>query len=226
MHGNLDTQISDSLAPTLDLWLALPAAAGMLAPALLSQSDQTRLEHLRQPHRRQELLASRALLHEVGTGRHSTSLSHSGGRAALLTTDTTLRIGVDMEVHRPRHWLRLAALAFTARETAALHAAPQSAREAMFHALWTMKEAVAKALQLPLAQALTDCCFIPDASTCWQAQLPTDQPWCVQAWSAAPGITLAAACIGADQPQIHHWHWPPRISTRWPLLASANSTHA
>jgi phosphopantetheinyl transferase len=74
------------------------------------------MARLRRAARRQEFAVSRALRAHVRHGARQLvgeSLSHSGGYAALALTDPTLRVGVDLERHRPRTTLAMAPIAYT-----------------------------------------------------------------------------------------------------------------
>jgi 4'-phosphopantetheinyl transferase len=73
------------------------------------------------------------------------SLSHSRGLAAAAVTAIG-PVGVDLEPVRPVEALVLARRWFPAREAAWLARVPSGQRDAAFLALWTQKEAIAKAL--------------------------------------------------------------------------------
>ncbi|QDW66844.1 4'-phosphopantetheinyl transferase family protein [Luteimonas granuli] len=81
-------------------------------------------------------------------GEHAgwdTSWSHSG-EGLLMALAHGLRVGIDLEVKRPRpRALVLAERFFAPGEAAALAALPAAGREAAFVSLWCAKEAVLKA---------------------------------------------------------------------------------
>ena len=209
MHGNLQ------------LWLAAPEAAQHFDPAQLTAEERGRFARLRRLERRQEFAVSRALRAHV---RHdalqpaSESLSHSGGYAALARAHPELRVGVDLEVHRPRDVLATARTAFSDAEAHALAAVAGPERERIFYAMWTVKEALAKALQLPLLEALRSCVLLVEGHD-WQIRLPTSAHGCIAVYQPRAELTLAVACIGGTVP-IESWSWPPHQPATWPLIAA------
>src|SRR5690606_8497018 len=114
-------------------------------------------------------------------------------------------------------------IAFCATEAEAVRRAHPARQPGLFLALWTLKEALAKALGLELMQALAQCRFQPDASGRWSGQVPTDRPWSAQVFTPRPDLTLAVACIGDARPCLHPWHWPRSRPARWPVLATCRS---
>lgn len=220
MHGNLDPPNlnRDANPRGLALWLGTPAAQTYFDFAALSDADRARLAGHRNSRRQQEFKVSRALRAFAGAGAVA-SLSHSGGHAALLTAASEMQIGVDLEVARPRDVLRTARFAFDREEVDALEALSGVARDDLFYALWTMKEALAKALRLELVDALRQCVFIPGIAG-WSGSAPTPSPWSVQVFQPRPSFFLAAACIGTNlrqAPQL--WEWPPQQAASWPTTA-------
>jgi 4'-phosphopantetheinyl transferase len=74
------------------------------------------------------------------------SLSHSGDRALLAISDT-LVVGADLEQVRPLAHLELARRNFHPQEIAAIESQPtEGAQRQAFFRIWTLKEAVVKAL--------------------------------------------------------------------------------
>ncbi len=224
MHGNPNE--SAQRAPVagrepLQLWLAAPEAAQRFDPAELTGSDRDRMAHLRRSTRRQEFAVSRALrAHAWRVGRQpaSESLSHSGGYAAFAQGHPHLHIGVDLELHRARDALSIARSTFSESEARALQTAAAPERERLFYAMWTVKEALAKALQLNLLEALRSCELIVDGPA-WQARIPTSTAGCIAVYQPRTDLTLAVACIGAALP-IESWSWPPQRSASWQLIAA------
>ena len=251
MHGNLDASLHlnrDSGSAPPALWLATPAAQTYFDPTLLTETDRARFLASRNPRRLEEFKVSRALQAVASSGRTVHSLSHSGGFAALLTAprgsgdaseaalpfdQSLLAVGVDLEISRPRDVLRIARFAFSKEEVVALEQQTDSARDDLFYTLWTMKEALAKALRLNLIDALRQCVFTgaPEAvaaasiwpsASIWSGSAPTPSPWAIQVFQPRAGFFLAAACVGAGHPQaLRTWEWPPQQAARWPVIAAA-----
>jgi phosphopantetheinyl transferase (holo-ACP synthase) len=213
MHGNL--------------WLASPHAARHFDPGQLSDAERNRLARLRREGRRQEFAVSRALrLHVTRTAPHpaSESLSHSGGYAALAQVGPELRVGVDIEHHRPRDVVSIARTAFTDSEAEVLECVGDAERERLFYAMWTIKEALAKALQLGLLVALRRCEVAIEAGG-WQVRIPAPAGGSVAVYQPRTDLTLAVACIG-ENVAFETWNWPPQEPAAWPLIASASLSAA
>jgi 4'-phosphopantetheinyl transferase len=208
---------------SVQLWLATPEAAQHFDPAQLTDDERDRMARLRRPARRQEFAVSRALRAHARRGARqqaSESLSHSGGYAALARVHPALRVGVDLELHRPRDTLATASTAFMKSETRALQAAADRDREQLFYAMWTVKEALAKVLQLPLMEALRSCEVVVDGAQ-WQVRVPNSAAGCVVVYQPRAELTLAVAWIGAKLP-IQTWCWPPQQPASWPLIAAVS----
>jgi hypothetical protein len=153
------------------------------------------------------------------------SLSHSGGYAALARVRLELRVGVDLEQHRPRDVLSIARTAFGAAEARSLESVGNGERERLFYAMWTVKEALAKALGLHLFEALRRCEVAVDGPA-WDVRIPgTEAAGCVTVFQPHPDLTLAVACIGASLP-IEGWSWPPQRPASWPLIAAVSLSAA
>lgn len=89
------------------------------------------------------------------------SWSHSG-EGLLMALAEGLRVGIDLEVRRPRPKAQvLANRFFAAAEAAALAAMPDDEREAAFVRLWCAKEAVLKAHGQGLSFGLHRLVFAP-----------------------------------------------------------------
>lgn len=98
--------------------------------------------------------ANRLVIHRAGHGRPhlaaphddwDASWSHSG-EGLLMALAQELRVGIDLEVRRPRPKAQVLANRFFApEEAAALAALPDAVRETVFVRLWCAKEAVLKA---------------------------------------------------------------------------------
>lgn len=226
MHGNphalFTTRFSlnrEGADTHLTLWLGFPTARAHFDPSTLSAADRARLDDSRGPRRRADFEVSRALLSmaDVGTAAHS--MSHSAEHAALLIAPAGWRIGVDLEINKPRDVLRLARFAFDEREVRMLESAVPESRQAVFYTLWTLKESFAKALQLNLVDALRQCVFWIDEGE-WRGHVPTASAWSAAAFQPQPDIFIAAAWIGGEAASLDTWEWPPEQRGDWPLIAA------
>jgi hypothetical protein len=219
MHGN-PADRHDTL-PRTELWFGTPEGRAHFDLATLSIPEKTRLQAFRNRSRIEDFQVSRALRAHAGVPMPASSLSHSGGYAALLQTSGWLKVGVDVEAHRQRDLLRIATFAFCQAEIDALAATLPTDRARLFYGLWTAKEALAKALDLPLMDALRLCSFVPSGTT-WKGEAPTDQPWFIRVFEPRAGVSLAAAGVGPDwQIPIASFEWPVPQAAPWPLIASA-----
>jgi 4'-phosphopantetheinyl transferase len=206
----------------IGVWLAPPEAAAHFDPGRQSAADAARWSTLQVPSRRREWAASRALLaHLAGQRLTSAGLTHSGGWCAALTAPVQWRVGVDLESVCARDELALARWAFAECEWQALADLHAAERPRRFYALWTLKEACAKALGLGLLAALRECVFRVDGGR-WCGRVPTRDPW--QAWVFAPRreLVLAVACAGglardAATPCVQEW--PRSRVVEWESVA-------
>ena len=224
MHSNLDATSahSDSDLASCALWLADPAAQDLFDASSLSASDRAR----RSLRREREFKVSRALKAFTRAEAHTFSLSHSAGHAALLIAQPGMRVGVDLEALRPRDVLRIARFGFHEREVAALEAATVHERDELFYVLWTLKEAMGKALQLNLLDALRQCVFTRDMNG-WRGSAPTSAAWSAQVFRARADFILAVAYVGVSAPPpLKRWEWPPQRGAEWPLIAACATAPA
>jgi len=206
---------------SVQLWLATPDAAQHFDPARLTDEERDRMAGLRREARRQDFAVSRALrahARDAAPDPASESMSHSGGYAVLARVHPATRIAVDLELHRARRRQEAASTVFTKSEMRALEAAPGPEREQLFYAIWTVKEALAKVLQLPLMEALRSCEVLVDGPQ-WEVRAPTTDAGGVVLYQPRPELTLAMAWIGAKLP-IETWTWPPQRPASWPLIAA------
>lgn len=157
------------------MWLGSPAAALQFDIDGLSPDERVRYDGLKGERRRREFAVSRALRRTAlgsssGDSAQPSSLSHSGGWAAVARAAPGCQIGVDLEFHRPRNLLGIARFAFDPAEIAMIEAHPPQQQHEVFFTLWTLKESMAKALGLPLLAAARQCVFtlddvgVPDSS--------------------------------------------------------------
>jgi 4'-phosphopantetheinyl transferase len=218
------------MSESLQLWLASPEAAQHFDPTQLTGEERERMAGLRKAARRQEFAVSRALRAHVQRGGRQPSresLSHSGGHAALAQVSSALRVGVDLELHRPRDVLAIARTAFCESEARALEVAAGPERERLFYTMWTVKEALAKALHLPLLNALRSCELAADG-TAWRVRIAMPVVGCVAVYQPQTDLTLAVASIAPEGAcdsvdalvPIESWSWPPQRPAAWPLIAA------
>lgn len=133
------------------------------------------------------------------------SLSHSGNLLAAALA--TCAVGVDVEWPRPRACVRQAQRLFTSAESRYLQALKPADHEAGFYALWTLKEALAKAASIGMWEALrgtefdlpTGRCRVPASSHTWS---------CLHARSAH-GWHLAIALKDAHPLSVEYWRRTP-----------------
>ena len=136
----------------------------------------------------------------------------------------TVAVGVDVEWLAPREFRGMASVAYCPAECAPLASLddPQDLC-ATFYELWTLKEAFAKALQLPLVDALQRCRFV-DARLDRRADVPTTRHWRATVFAPRPQLRLAVALI-ADAPEqldapIATFEWPQPRSSGWTVIRS------
>jgi hypothetical protein len=208
---------------TADVWLATPAAALLLDPSRLSATDRTEWDGLHTARRREDWASSRALLGAVPrSDGHSSSLSHSRGFAALARAPRQVAVGVDVEWLSPRDFLSMARTAYSPAEADELESLEDPAGlRGRFYEAWTLKEAFAKALRLPLADALGQCCFA-GADEAGTARVPTARPWSATVFAPRPQLRLAVVMIGdyraAVPSVVHTLEWPPGDAVAWPVV--------
>lgn len=208
---------------SVEIWLAGPQAAAHFRPAQIGEADRARHVRLSSARRRRDFEVSRALLAQVAPAAPWT-LSHSGGYAALAQGSAArrhacgdLRLGIDLEWHRPRDFTSLADFAFSAEERVALRGMSAARRAAHFYRLWVMKEALAKALDLPLLEALAHCTFTCHEGV-WRGAVPCERPWAVFLYEPRAGLSLALAASTARPlaaPRVYEW--PPGRPGTWPM---------
>lgn len=209
------------------VWLASPLARGHLDAARLSERDALRSESIRNPARAEEFAVSRSLLQYIAVSAEaSMSLSHSSRYAAVALAPAGTSVGVDIELHRPRDLLRIARFAFAPDECAILEGLRETELERAFYTRWVLKEAFAKALQLPLLEASRQCSFFEDAAG-WQGSVPDSRPWQVYAYEPLARMSLAVAFIGTAAPVAPRmYEWPPPRLMKWKTIAAIASAGA
>ena len=140
--------------PILRLYLATPDCAARYRAELLDAADRLHLS--RHPARAAQTgwRASRFLKQQAvadgfsGNPNFSGSLSHSGGHAVLAVPSADFPVGVDLERLRPRRFDAWPDWVLQASEVQWLQSHADSAD---YYALWTLKEALLKAVGLGLA---------------------------------------------------------------------------
>jgi len=191
------------------------------APEWLSAEEKAALAAMGSPRRRAQFAAGRWLLHHAGTlvlGGNSryrvqlveerpflaiegaeapmaASLSHSGDRVLCALAPAGL-VGVDVERIRARkRWDELASFALHPAEREHLDALEGEARWQGFYRVWTLKEAMAKALGVGLALPFNRIAFSADnriASAPREEEF-TDGIWHLYTLALGAGYAAAAA---------------------------------
>jgi 4'-phosphopantetheinyl transferase len=150
------------------------------------------------------------------------SLSHSGGCAAIAIAPAGCLAGVDIEVTMPRDVRSIAQFAFAPDEARELRSLAEPEAIARFYILWTVKEAFAKALGMPLLAALRNVSFALHDG-CWSARVPPVAPWRAEVFAPRPTLTLAAVIIGPRDAMLDDWicrEWPGTVEGSWRCLAT------
>lgn len=206
-----------------ELWLATPSAADRFDPSSLSGDARAEWALIRTARRRRDWESSRALLQTLppGDGARS-SLAHSRGYAVVARTVAEADPGVDVEWLAPRDFAGMAALAFSAAEARHVASlADDGQRGANFYELWTLKEAFAKALRLPLVDALRQCCFV-DGSAAHLATVPTGLHWRAAVFAPRRELRIAVVFVARSWVALPGspatFEWPPRRAVCWPLV--------
>jgi len=129
----------------------------------------------------------------------SFSLSHTRGMVACALAPPGVAIGVDIEaIHGEIDTRRLAARFFAETEIAALDRLPEHGRHERFYDLWTMKEAIVKALGVALPPALPQIAIeIGEGGDVTVARAPVsvDGSWQLAFFTPAAGYRLALAAM-------------------------------
>jgi phosphopantetheinyl transferase (holo-ACP synthase) len=210
---------------TAEVWLATPQAASQLDLSKLDAAERLTWNGLQSPRRRLDWASSRALHQALPDdprfGLHA-SLSHSHGYAALARTSADLSIGIDVEWLAPREFLSIASMAFTPEEARELESLGDPVQvRSRFYEFWTLKEAFAKALRMPLADALGKCCFAGHGSgaAAWH---PMARHWRAIVYAPRPLLRLAVAIVG-DPARSAAWmpttmEWPPQCEAAWSVV--------
>ncbi|MGI8803935.1 MAG: 4'-phosphopantetheinyl transferase family protein [Solirubrobacteraceae bacterium] len=212
----------------LHVWHAVLGSGGAGDAALLSADERERAEAFAWPELRRRWVWARATLRRVlaayaeldpaalvfAYGEHgrpslagrsdlSFSLSHSDVRLVVVVARGRGRaVGVDVErVSRCAAPLAVAERFFAASEAARLAALPAAGRAAAFAALWTAKEAYAKALGRGIGLPLSDCALIGELTAPALTRTAAVDPrgpdeWVLAQTAPAPDYVCTAAVAG------------------------------
>src|SRR5258706_13697182 len=201
--------------------MAIPPSLrrGMRRPEWLSEAENPAMSAMGSATRRAQFAAGRWLLHHcarrvLGEGARyrlqliderpfiafdsarapmAASLSHSRDQVLCAIAPTGL-VGVDVERIRPRNeWDQLAAFVLHPAERARAEAATDVARWRGFYRVWTLKEAMAKALGVGLALPFNRILFSEDNRIVEASRAPeiTEGVW--HFYTPAVGAEYAAA---------------------------------
>jgi 4'-phosphopantetheinyl transferase len=147
---------------------------------------------------------------EMGCERLNFNLSHSG-TVVLYAFAWQRQVGVDVE--RPGRRLEFESIAgrfFSAHETNALTALPESERRAAFFRGWTRKEAFIKATGRGLSYGLGrfDVSLAPhEPARLLRADWDDPRAWTLRDLPAGLGYAAALAVEGGDW-TLRAWQWP------------------
>jgi len=214
---------------TSEVWLATPEAASLFDPSRLNGADRAQWAAIQTRRRQTDWASSRALLSAVPNGsEQNRSLSHSHGFAALAFVTGTDGVGIDVEWRAPRDFKSMAGIAYSDAERDYLESLenPEDLG-ATFYLLWTLKEAFAKALGLPLVDALRQCCFV-DSSGTRRAAIPTTQDWRATVFAPRPQLRLAVVrtheLAGQFFEPVDTMEWPQHRTREWPVVLDLMSS--
>jgi 4'-phosphopantetheinyl transferase len=158
------------------------------AHALLRHALSATGDHAPAQWRFDKTAAGKPLLIGNGAGRASFSLSHTRGMVACAVTSGAA-VGVDVEcVDREVDAGAIAARFFAPAETARIMALEGPARRDRFFDLWTLKEALVKALGLGMAGSLGLLAFTVDADGGIHVDAPGVDPGAWPFALFAPGL--------------------------------------
>lgn len=209
-----------------EVWLASPRAARFLDRARLDPADRLEGEGLHTARRRLDWESSRALQQHAAAaarpGRWSSSLSHSHGYAAMARAAPGVSVGVDLEWLTPRDFRSMARTAYTPEEACELESLEDpDVLCARFYEYWTLKEAFAKALRLPLADALGQCCFATRAPAV-VPRLSIRERWRAVVYAPRPMLRLAVVRLSdaaeALAAPLCAMEWPPQRAASWSVV--------
>lgn len=148
---------------------------------ILNDEEQQRFSLMKSEIKQKQLVLSRCLIHQALVALKyslddgyqivnytrlflpnveqpfSLSISHSGNIAAIVLSEKSLALGIDVEQLKFRKFTELAKEFCTPEEIS--HLAKNKNSQADFYQLWTAKEALAKACNLPLFECFRCNCI-------------------------------------------------------------------
>ncbi len=133
--------------PTVQLWFACPDLQSEYDVQALSAQDREREAARLSGRNAHEWRVSRALRRRLPVNFSSSSLSHSHGHALWGASLTHSHMGVDLEKVHAVDELALAEMVAHEDEMRLLSAVQGEARTRLFYRLWTIKEALIKAVE-------------------------------------------------------------------------------
>lgn len=205
------------------VWLATPDAGDLVHPSRLAGASLDEWSSLRTERRRRDWRSSRALLDAAAVPPgHASSLSHSHGYAALAVTPGDVAPGVDVEWLAPRNFGGMSSVAYSVAETDYLASLDDpSLLAARFYEFWTLKEGFAKALHLPLVDALRQCRFV-DCSGRLAPVIPTTRPWRATVFAPRPQLRLTVVCVAGSPGRLagdlRTDEFPGTGAVAWPVV--------
>lgn len=229
--GGLVTDPFGLRAPAaINIRLATPDAARRFDPSALDDAGRAAWHGIRTARRRLDWASSRALLRSVPARcGESRSLSHSHGFSALAVAPRSVSVGVDVEHLVERDFLRIAETAYSGIEADYLATLGHKHLMSTFYECWTLKEACAKALRLPLWEALASCSML-DAAGRLAPVIPVTRPWRAMIFAPRPELRLAMVCVTDEQGLLHDGpgtaEWPSPKAREWPVVLDVSSDRA
>ncbi|AHG66102.1 4'-phosphopantetheinyl transferase family protein [Advenella mimigardefordensis] len=221
----MPSPVSDRSA-LLQLWFAGPALQVEYDPLALTPEDRAREAARLSARKAYEWRVSRALKRRLLEPYRSSSLSHSAGHALWAASSLHEHIGVDLERIRAIDELALSELIAQDDEMRLLRALQGQDRTRFFFRLWTLKEALVKAVggDFPadmLRVGIRPCpCNTPAADgviSAVKGALPEDVDRAL--YAALPGAAQAAhVAASATQPQA--WCLAGLGNRRWHGLSA------
>jgi len=206
-----------------EVWLATPDAAGRFDPSVLDPADHDAWSAIHTTRRRRDWESTRALLGAIpAVHERLHSLTHSHGFAAVALAPAAVAAGVDLEWLAPRDFNGMASIAFSPGECAYLGSLEDpSDLRSTFYDFWTLKEAFAKALRLPLFDALRRCCMV-DSAGARRAEIPTTMHWRAIVFAPRPQLRLAVVRVNEHPGSVHGplatIEWPSARTGEWPIV--------
>lgn len=190
-----------------------PASSSRYDPCSLSAADRRRAGESRAARAELDWRVSRVLAAELrmraGAAQDAeVALSHSRGHALAGLAPVGWKLAVDLERCRMRDVSGLAEWVCDAAEGSLLASEAGQARLRAFHLLWTLKEAMLKALDLPFPAGMRRVGLAVNGDGGMKLRAPSGQ-WRAQAWEL-PDQWIAAAAWSASAEGA-----PRELSTCW-----------